>query len=240
MKLSILMPAYNEERTLKSVLDSLGEELKSDFEVVAVDDGSRDGTLALLKEAASSGRYSFPIKVLAHEVNSGKGAAIRTAAQAACGDVLIIQDADLEYHPRHILQLIQPILDGKADIVYGSRLSAIKNQVFNIFYLWGNQSLTVLTNLLCASKFTDSYTGYKAFRREILQGMEIKSRGFELEGELSVKVALGPWRFTEMPITYKCRSRAEGKKINGRDAVKGILTIIKTWLSERRRLKQRP
>lgn len=240
MKLSILMPAYNEERTLKSVLESLGTELKTDFEVVAVDDGSRDGTLALFKEAAASGRYSFPIKVLAHEKNSGKGAAIRTAASAASGEVLIIQDADLEYHPRHIPELIAPILAGRADIVYGSRLSAIKNQVFNVFYLWGNQSLTWLTNLLCGSKFTDSYTGYKAFRREILQGMEIKSRGFELEGELSVKVALGPWRFEEMPIAYKCRSRAEGKKINGKDAVKGILTIIKTWFSESRRLKQRP
>ncbi|HOX22010.1 MAG TPA: glycosyltransferase family 2 protein [Elusimicrobiales bacterium] len=239
MKLSILMPAYNEERTLAAVLDSLAPELKSDFEVVAVDDGSRDGTLALLKQAAEPGRYPFPIKVLAHEKNSGKGAAIRTAAAAAEGAVLIIQDADLEYHPRHIPQLIAPILDGRADIVYGSRLSAIKNQVFNIFYLWGNQSLTWLTNLLCGSSFTDSYTGYKAFRREILQGIDIKSRGFELEGELSVKVALGGWRFMEMPITYKCRSRSEGKKINGRDAVKGILTIIKTWLSERRRLKQR-
>lgn len=235
MRISILMPAYNEERTLSEVLDALGRELKTDFEVVAVDDGSRDGTLVLLREAAASGRYPYPIKVLAHERNMGKGAAIRTAAAAAQGDVLIIQDADLEYHPRYIPQLVEPILNGEADIVYGSRLSAIKNQVFNIFYLWGNQSLTVLTNLLCGSSFTDSYTGYKAFRREILHGMEIKSRGFELEGELSVKVALGGWRFKELPISYKCRSRAEGKKINGRDAVKGIITIIKTWLSEPRR-----
>lgn len=236
MKISILIPAYNEVKTMPAVMEKLEHlrEAALDFEVVAVDDASRDGTLDWLENAEKERRFSFPIKILSHSSNQGKGAAVRTAVNAAGGEVLVIQDADLEYDPSCIPELVEPILKGEKDVMYGSRMLSGKSQTYSRLYLMGNKFLTWTTNFLCGSQMTDSYTGYKAFKREIVKDMELSSRGFELEAELSVKVAMRGVRFGEIPIVYHCRSREEGKKICGKDAVYGLWTIFKTWYAERK------
>lgn len=233
MKLSILMPVYNEAATLAVVFEKLGG-LKLDFEVVAVDDASVDATPEMLRRFLKEKTFGFPIKVLSHPVNMGKGAAVRTAVEAAGGDVLLIQDADLEYDPAYIPELVAPILKGDKEVVYGSRLLSGKSQTYSLIYLWGNRFLTWAVNALCGSSITDSYTGYKAFRRDVIKAMDLQSRGFELEGEISVKVAMRRARFAEIPIVYRSRSREEGKKICWKDAVLGLWTIAKTWRRERK------
>ncbi|HNW44954.1 MAG TPA: glycosyltransferase family 2 protein [Elusimicrobiales bacterium] len=227
MKTSIIVPSYNEMRTLPSVLKALAA-VPLEKEVVVVDDGSADGTREWLDGALAAGEFPF-VKFIKHPRNTGKGGALITGFKAAAGDIIIVQDADLEYDPAYIPAIVKPIEDGLADAVYGSRLLISgEAKPFNIVYLWGNQFLTFLINLLFGAAMTDSYTCYKAFRAPLLKAMDLVSSGFEIEAEISCKTAARGLRFKEVPIVYASRSRADGKKINYKDAVKGVLKIL--WL----------
>ncbi len=230
MKISIVVPAYNELKTLPDVLVRLGG-LSLEKEVIVVDDGSTDGTREWLDKAAAELKFPYELKVLRHGENTGKGGALITGFRAASGEIIIIQDADLEYDPKYIPAIVRPIEEGRADVVFGSRLLSGKSDTYNIFYLWGNQFLTFLINLLFGASMTDSYTCYKAFRAPLPGAMNLVSAGFEIEAEISCKTAFLGLRFEEVPVVYASRSRLEGKKINFRDAVKGVLKILKMRLT---------
>lgn len=232
MKTTIIIPAYNEIKTIAAVFDRLAGLKDFNFDVVLVNDASRDGTREWAEQAFAEKRYPFLSAVLSHQTNMGKGAALITGIKAAAGDITIIQDADLEYDPAQIPAMSELIANGTAEVVYGSRFLSHKSETFSYIYLLGNKTLTWLTDILCGGSFTDSYTCYKAFKTDILKSLEMESHGFEIEAEFSVKTAMRKFKFTEVPIVYKCRTRAEGKKINGRDAVKGILAIFKFWWRE--------
>ncbi len=232
MKTTVLIPAYNEIKTIAAVFDKLAALTDFDFEVILINDASHDGTLEWAQTALAEKRYPFFRAVRSHPINLGKGAALITGIQAATGDITVIQDADLEYDPAQLPPMCKLIADGKYDAVYGSRFLSHRSETYSWIYLLGNKTLTWLTDILCAGNFTDSYTCYKAFRTDLLKSFQMESHGFEIEAEFSVKTAMRKLRFTEVPIVYKCRSRAEGKKINGRDAVKGIIAIFKFWRRE--------
>ena len=225
MRISIVIPSYNEMKTLPEILNRISA-LTIDKEAVVVDDGSTDGTREWLDRAVSERKFPFELKVIKHAVNKGKGGALRTGFSAAAGDIVIVQDADLEYDPGYIPEIVRPIEEGVFDVVYGSRLLSGRSQTYNLFYLWGNQFLTLLIDLLFGAHMTDSYTCYKAFRAPLLRSLDLVSSGFEIEAEISCKTAFRNYKFTEVPIVYASRSRLEGKKINYRDAVKGVLKIL--------------
>jgi len=226
MKTTIVVPSFNEMRTLPAVLKALAA-VPLEKEVVVVDDVSTDGTREWLDKALSAGEFPF-VKFIKHARNTGKGGALITGFSAAAGDIIIVQDADLEYDPAYIPSIVKPIEDGLAEVVYGSRLLSGQAKTLNVVYLWGNQFLTFLVNLLFGARMTDSYTCYKAFRAPLLKKMNLVSAGFEIEAEISCKTAFQRLRFMEIPIVYASRSRADGKKINYKDAVKGVLKIL--WL----------
>ncbi|MBU2574401.1 MAG: glycosyltransferase family 2 protein [Elusimicrobia bacterium] len=225
MKTSIVIPSYNEIKTLPEILKRIAA-LAIDKEVLVVDDGSVDGTREWLDKAAAERLFPFDLKVIKHAVNKGKGGALRTGFEAAAGDIVIIQDADLEYDPKYIPEIVKPVAEGVCDVVYGSRLLTGDAKPYNIVYLWGNQFLTFLIDLLFFAKITDSYTCYKAFSAPVVRSLGLVSDGFEIEAEISCKVAFRKYRFSEVPIVYASRSRQEGKKINYKDAVKGMLKIL--------------
>ena len=229
MKTSIIIPSYNEMKTLPEILQRISA-LPIDKEVVVVDDGSTDGTREWLDEAASGKKFPFELKVIKHAVNTGKGGALLTGFAAASGDIVIVQDADLEYDPAYIPEIVRPISEGGYDVVYGSRLISGRSQTYNLFYLWGNQFLTLLVDLLFGARMTDSYTCYKAFRTPLLRSLGLVSKGFEIEAEISCKTAFRKYKFTEVSIVYASRSRLEGKKINYKDAIKGVLKIFELRL----------
>jgi glycosyltransferase involved in cell wall biosynthesis len=222
--LSVVIPVYNEKETIRSIIAKV---LKLDFvrEVLVVDDGSTDGTRELLKEAAFDGR----VRLLFHEQNRGKGAALRTGFAQATGDVVAIQDADLEYDPAEFAEMIRPILDGVADVVYGSRLTGGKPQRVHLFWhKMGNGFLTFLTDLLYNTTLSDMETCYKMFRREVLAGLRIESEDFSVEPELTAKICRNKrWRIYELPISYYGRSYAEGKKITWRHGISALWTLLK-------------
>ncbi len=230
MKTSIIIPSYNEMETLPEILRRISA-LSIDKEVVVVDDGSTDGTREWLDRAAAEKMFPFELKVIKHAANTGKGGALLTGFEAAAGDIVVIQDADLEYDPAYIPEIVRPIAEGGFEVVYGSRLLSGRSQTYNVFYLWGNQFLTLLIDLLFGARMTDSYTCYKAFRTPLLRSLGLVSRGFEIEAEISCKAAFRKYRFTEVSIVYASRSRLEGKKINYRDAVKGVLKIFRLRLT---------
>lgn len=223
--LSVLIPVYNEVNTLMELLERV-RDVEIQKEIIMVDDGSTDGTRELLNTEIEG---KFPdVKVLYHAVNSGKGAAIRTAIDAATGDYLIIQDADLEYDPREYFALLEPILDGRADVVFGSRfLGGGPHRVHFFWHRMGNGLLTLLSNMLTNLNLTDMEVCYKVFKREVLQSINLKCCRFDFEPEVTAKVAKKGYHIYEVPISYSGRDYDEGKKIGWKDGVQAIWTILK-------------
>lgn len=223
--LSVLIPVYNEVNTLLELLARV-RDVEINKEIILVDDGSTDGTRDLMREQIEG---HFPdVRVIYHPQNQGKGAAIRTAIQHATGDYLIVQDADLEYDPREYYTLLEPILDGRADVVFGSRfLGGGAHRVHFFWHRMGNGFLTMLSNMLTNLNLTDMEVCYKVFKREVLQGLNLKCNRFDFEPEVTAKVAKRRCRIYEVPISYSGRDYEEGKKIGWRDGVQAIWTIIK-------------
>jgi glycosyltransferase involved in cell wall biosynthesis len=222
LRLSVLMPVYNERETLEEIVRQvLATGLA--HEIVMVDDGSTDGT----REIMQQWQGHAVIRVILHDRNRGKGSAVRTAFQNATGDVLLIQDADLEYDPRDYPKLLQPIAEGRADVVYGSRFIGGPARKIYYFHRLGNQFLTLLANLLYNLDLTDMETCYKCFRAEVVKDMTIHARRFDFEPEFTAKVAKRGYRVFEVPIAYYGRMYDEGKKITWRDGFPAVWTLIK-------------
>jgi glycosyltransferase involved in cell wall biosynthesis len=230
MKLSIVIPCYNEVRTIRHIVDRVRAAPVAEREIIIVDDCSRDGTRDLLRTEIAP----LVDKVLYHEVNQGKGAALRTGFRAATGDVVVVQDADLEYDPQDYPRLLQPILEGKADVVFGSRFQG--GQPHRVVYFWhmvGNKFLTLLSNMATNINLTDMETCYKVFRREVLQRIEIEENRFGFEPEITAKVARLGVVIYEVGISYYGRTYAEGKKIGWRDGFRALWAIAKYNLLRR-------
>lgn len=222
--LSVIIPVYNEKETILKIIPKV---LDLDFvrEALVVDDGSTDGTRELLKQAPLDAR----VRLFFHERNLGKGAALRTGFAQAAGEIVAVQDADLEYDPAEFREMIRPILDGVADVVYGSRLSGGKPQRVHLFWhKMGNGFLTFLTDLLYNTTLTDMETCYKMFRKEVLENIRVESDGFAVEPELTAKICKNKqWRIYEIPISYYGRSYAEGKKISWKHGISAFWTLLK-------------
>ncbi|MGD8382975.1 MAG: glycosyltransferase family 2 protein [Syntrophobacterales bacterium] len=222
MRLSVVIPVYNEVETIKEIVSRV-QAVDLEKEIIIVDDASTDGTRELLQEDTFSLEN---IRVLYHDHNQGKGAALRTGFESATGDIVIIQDADLEYDPREYPVLLEPILDGRADIVYGSRFLGGPHRVLFFWHYLGNKFLTLLSNAMTNLNLTDMETCYKVFRREVLSGIQLKSNRFGFEPEFTAKIAKKDFRIYETPISYSGRTYAEGKKIGWKDGVKAIVAIL--------------
>ncbi|MGQ9471855.1 MAG: glycosyltransferase family 2 protein [Candidatus Aminicenantales bacterium] len=222
-KLSIVIPAYNEEKTIAEIISRVNKvEVGLEKEIIVVDDGSTDGTAELLKQLANE-----KLKVIFHEKNAGKGAALQTGFSQATGDIVLVQDADLEYDPKEYPRLLEPILDGRADVVYGSRFLGGPHRVLLFWHYAGNRFLTILCNLCANLNLTDMETGYKVFRREVLEKIRLKSKRFGFEPEITVKVGKLGCRVYEVPIAYSGRDYSEGKKITWKDGIAAIFHILR-------------
>jgi glycosyltransferase involved in cell wall biosynthesis len=224
MKLSVIIPCYNEKQTIGIIVDAVRNSPYPDKEIIIVDDCSTDGTMEKLKTSIEGSVD----KVIYHERNKGKGAAIRSGIKEATGDIVIIQDADLEYDPVQYPEVIEPIISNKADVVFGSRF--IGNNPHRVLYFWhrvGNGFLTLLSNVFSNLNLTDIETCYKAFRREIIQSINIEEDRFGFEPEITAKVAKLNCRIYEMGISYHGRTYQEGKKIRWTDGFRAIYCIIK-------------
>lgn len=229
--LSVIIPVYNEIRTLERLLDRvervrLPEGLER--EIVCVDDRSTDGTSERLRELAAQRRH---LRVIHHEKNQGKGAALRTGLTRASGDILLIQDADLEYDPADYPRLLAPILDGRADVVYGSRFVGEARGVDYFWHRVGNLMLTTLSNMFSNLHLTDMECCYKVFRREAIQQIRLEEDRFGIDPELTAKIARLGMRVYEVPVSYSGRSYAEGKKINWKDGVSVVRCIVQYGLA---------
>ncbi len=241
IRYTVMMPVYNEARTLRSIVahvrtmadlqleimpmqgEAASERVHLVQEIVAVDDGSVDESAAILADLAAEGH----LRAFYHKRNQGKGAAIRTAIQQASGEILLIQDADLEYDPRDFPMLLAPILEGKTEVVYGSRFLGGPRKAMYFRNMLGNKMLTLITNLLYDSILTDMETCYKCFRREVLTGVPLRARRFELEPEITAKILKRGHRIYEVPISYAGREYEEGKNISWRDGFPAVWTLIK-------------
>jgi glycosyltransferase involved in cell wall biosynthesis len=224
MKLSVVIPCYNEVDTIEKIIEAVNACPVQDKEIILVDDYSTDGT----REKLRNHLEKHVNKVLYHECNRGKGAAIRTGVGAATGDIVIVQDADLEYDPNEIPKVIAPILDGRADVVYGSRFLAVSpHEVTGYWHMLVNKFLTAVSNMFTNISLTDMETCYKAFRRQVIQSIEIEENRFGFEPEITAKVARGNNRIYEVGISYHGRSYSQGKKIGWKDGLSAIRCIIK-------------
>jgi glycosyltransferase involved in cell wall biosynthesis len=221
MKLSIVMPAYNEAATIQAIVMRV-RETPYDKEIIIVDDGSTDGTRDKLKELEK-----FPeVKAVYHQQNQGKCAALRTGFEHVTGDIILIQDADLEYNPSEYGVLLKPILDGQADVVFGSRFLAGPHRVLYYWHSVGNKFLTMVSNMFSNINLTDMETCYKVFKREVIKDIKFKSKRFGFEPEFTSKVARKRWRIYEVPISYQGRTYEEGKKIGWKDGVAAFVSIV--------------
>jgi len=228
VRVSFLVPAFNEAATIGEVLARI-DALPLDKQVIVVDDGSTDGTAAVVDEWGR-GRDI----VIVRKANAGKGSAIRAGIAHVDGDIVVIQDADMEYDPVEVPALIEPIVRGAADVVYGSRLTGGRPQRAHLFWhKVGNRSLSLLTNVLFNTTITDMETGYKAFRADVLRDLELTEDGFGIEPEITGKVCRRKLRIYEIPISYYGRSYGEGKKITWRDGVRAIGVLLRVRLSRR-------
>lgn len=221
-KLSVIMPVYNEQDTVREIVSRV-REMDQVYELVIVDDGSRDGTQAILQELSG-----LPgVRIITHDRNQGKGAAVVTGFRAARGDVFVVQDADLEYDPQDYAKLLKPLEEERCDVVYGTRFA--KSKVHRAFFLsyFANKFLTWVTNLLYGSKLTDMETCYKVFRRELVENMTIRARRFEFEPEFTAKLLKQGVSLVEVPISFDPRGYSRGKKITAWDGVVALWTLIK-------------
>ena len=228
-QLSIIVPCYNECATILQLIEKVRSSPINSKEIIVVDDGSVDGTRELLQ---SLEQKASDLKILFHSKNMGKGAALRTGFAAAEGEICIVQDADLEYDPEEFPLVIQPIIDGKADVVYGSRFQS--GRPHRVVYFWhrvGNGFLTLLSNIFTDLNLTDMETCYKAFKREVIQSVRIRENRFGFEPEITAKIARRNLRIYEVGISYYGRTYAEGKKIGWKDGIRAIYCILKynTW-----------
>lgn len=241
VKLSVIIPVYNERATLEEIVErvrtvdlTVDREGNNQFlrgpitvsrEIVIVDDGSTDGT----REILDKWRNERPaeMKIVFHETNSGKGAALRTGFQHASGDIIVIQDADLEYDPRDYVKLLLPLLEGRAPVVYGSRFLGGPRAAMSLSHMLGNKFLTILTNILYGTSLSDMETCYKCFRRDVIADMPLRSRRFEIEPELTAKILKRGYSIFEVPISYNGRIFHEGKKISWMDGWPAVRTLLK-------------
>lgn len=231
MKLSIVVPVYNEKDTINQILERI-EKTPYEKEIIIVDDCSTDGTREILRFLDSSSRIPSA-RFLYQPVNQGKGAALRTGITAATGDIVIVQDADLEYDPADYGTLIQPITAGLADVVYGSRFLSGPHRVLFFWHSLGNRVLTLLSNMFTDLNLTDMETGYKAFRRELFSKIAIEENRFGFEPEITAKIAKLRCRIYEVPISYFGRDYSEGKKITWKDGIAALYFILKYNLRSR-------
>jgi glycosyltransferase involved in cell wall biosynthesis len=227
LKISVVIPVYNEKRWILEVLRRV---MATPFpkEIILVDDCSTDGTREILRELNDP-----EIRVFFHEKNQGKGAGLRTGFQHVTGQIVIVQDADLEYNPAEYPRLLQPIIEDKADVVYGSRFIGETHRVLYFWHYVANKVLTTLSNMFTNLNLTDMETCYKVFRTEVLRGIKIRSNRFGFEPEITAKIARkrGPkWRVYEMPISYSGRTYEEGKKIRAKDGINALIAILWFWL----------
>ena len=226
MKLSIIIPVYNE---VKSILEAINKVKRVKLEnitkeIIIIDDFSTDNTKEILTKLKDSS-----LKIFFHQKNQGKGAAIRTALKHATGDIILIQDADHEYNPIEYEKLLKPIIENETKVVYGSRLNAIKKnlqKMYKLHYL-GNLFLTIMTNILYGAKITDMETGYKVFRKEVIENINLKAKRFDFEPEITAKILKKGYTITEVPINFIGRNFDEGKKITWKDGIKALYYLIK-------------
>lgn len=222
MKLSVIIPVYNEVESIQTIVKRV-QATKKAHEIILVDDGSKDGTRDILK--TFEGKKG--LRIILHEKNQGKGAAVRTGMSAAQGDILLIQDADLEYDPRDYPELLRPLEEGLADVVYGSRFLGRAHRVTMFWHLMANKLLTLMTNILYDTILTDMETGYKVFRKEVVAGMVIRANSFNFEPEFTAKILKRKYRIFEVPITFNPRDYSQGKKIKLHDAFEAVWALVK-------------
>ncbi|MBV6452583.1 MAG: glycosyl transferase [Anaerolineae bacterium] len=227
MNLSVIIPVFNEVENIREVVKRV-QATKLAKEIIVVDDASTDGTKDVLVKLHGKGK----VRVLTHETNQGKGRAVVTGLKSAKGNILLIQDADLEYDPRDYPTLLQPIKEGLADVVYGSRFLGAPHRVAMFWHQVANQLLTLMTNILYDSILTDMETGYKVFRREVIKDMKIRSKRFNFEPEFTAKILKRRYRIYEVPISFNPRDYSEGKKIGMKDAFEAVWALIRYRIAD--------
>jgi len=231
MKVSIVIPCYNEKNTIEKIVEAVRSAPIENKEIIIVDDCSGDGTGAVLKEKISQ----MVDRIIYHPVNRGKGAALRSGFAAATGDVILVQDADLEYNPEEYPLLLEPIMSGKADAVFGSRfMGGRPHRVLFFWHMAGNKFLTLFSNIFTNLNLTDIEAGYKAFKASVIKSIQIEEDRFAVEPEIIAKLARSGCRIYEVGISYSGRTYAEGKKVSWKDGVRAIYAILKYNLGRRR------